>query len=185
MGTSFTGKLLVATPKLEDPNFHRTVVFVLMHDENGAFGLVVNRALELPVEAVLPAWSPVAVRPGVIFSGGPVEPTAAIGVGWSLSQRETPGFTHMTDGIGLVDLRLSPGELPIDDFQSLRVFSGYAGWGAGQLEAEVEQEAWFVVDSSPADAFPEHPESLWRDVLLRQRGKLAMFAFTPVDPRVN
>jgi putative transcriptional regulator len=65
------------------------------------------------------------------------------------------------------------------------VFAGYSGWGAGQLEREIEEEAWFVVDADPADPFSDNPETLWRDILKRQRGRLAMFAYAPKDPQVN
>lgn len=185
MEESLGGKLLVASPKLLDPNFARTVVLVLSHDENGALGVVLNRALEVSVDDVLPGWAPLVEPPQVLFSGGPVDRTAALAVAKLLGSNEVPGFTRMTGSIGLLDLTREPHELPVDDIDGLRVFGGYAGWGAGQLEAEIEEEAWFVLDAEPGDPFRTEPEALWRDVLRRQQGRLAMFAFLPEDPRMN
>ena len=183
---SLAGRLLVATPKLLDPNFLRTVVFLCFHDERGAFGLVLNRPLEsAPVREHLPEWSEAAARPAVIFSGGPVEPSHAFGLARLRPTAEAPesGWTPVSDGLGIVDLS-RPAEL-LTAVSAVRIFSGYSGWSAGQLEGEIEEGAWFVVDLHPEDPFSEQPESLWRDVLRRQRGDLALFAHAPLDPRVN
>jgi len=182
---SLAGKLLVASPKLQDPNFLRTVVLMLNHDENGGLGVVLNRALDVDVEAVLPAWAPHVARPGQLFHGGPVDPTAALAIARTLPEAKVPGFSPMVDSIGLLDLNLAPQELPMDDLERVRLFGGYAGWGAGQLEGEIAEDAWFVVEAEPDDPFSPDPESLWRRVLQRQEGKLAMFAYQPPDPSVN
>jgi putative transcriptional regulator len=91
----------------------------------------------------------------------------------------------MVDSVGLLDLNLGPEDLPMDDLEQVRLFGGYAGWGAGQLDEEVKEEAWFVVTADPDDPFSDDPESLWRRVLQRQHGRLAMFAYQPPDPSVN
>jgi putative transcriptional regulator len=88
------------------------------------------------------------------------------------------------DDVGSVDVGLDPGDLGFP-VEALRVFVGYAGWGPGQLEGELEEEAWFVVPTEASDPFAERPEDLWRDVLRRQRGRLAMFANFPPDPTAN
>lgn len=185
METSYTGKLLVATPKLDDPNFARTVVLMLAHDENGALGVVLNRPLEASVDAALPGWSALVEPPAVLFQGGPVEPDTALAVARMVSDREAAGFTPLTGRMGLLDVSRGPEGLPIDDVEALRVFGGYAGWGNGQLDQEIAQEAWFVVDSEAHDPFAPDPANLWRDVLRRQPGRLAMFAFAPRDARQN
>jgi putative transcriptional regulator len=123
-------------------------------------------------------------RPAVFFRGGPVEPAAAFGLALAREQPPAQGWLAVVEGVGLFDLALNAGEVA-GDFDAVRLFSGYSGWGAGQLEGEIEQEAWFVVDSRPADLFTLEPGQLWRDVLLRQRGKLAMFAYFPEDPSAN
>ena len=150
------GSLLVATPLLVDPNFDRTVVLVCSHDEGGAFGVVLNRPSDVPVAEHLPAWSHVA-DPSV-YLGGPVQPETAIDV--ALPPEDHPGVRRA------------------------RVYAGYAGWSAGQLEAEIADHAWFVVDGSSADVFSE-VEDLWSQVLKRQRGSLALFASYPPDPVLN
>lgn len=185
METSHAGKLLVATPKLADPNFDRTVVLMLTHTADGALGVVLNRPLEVSVDAVLPGWSALVEPPAVLFQGGPVDRDAALAVARMNSDREPPGFAPLIDRVGLLDVSREPGDLPIDELEALRVFGGYAGWSGGQLEQEIAQEAWFVVESRPQDAFGPAPELLWRDVLRRQPGRLAMFAFAPKDARQN
>jgi putative transcriptional regulator len=185
VGNSLAGRLLVATPKLLDPNFHRTVVFVCMHDEHGAFGLVLNRPLEaMKVAETIPVWSEHVSTPALVFLGGPVEPNSAIALGRSRAGLERDGWTRMTGTTGLVNLEANPEEL-MDDLEAVRVFAGYAGWGAGQIEGEIKEDAWFVVEAEPGDPFTGDPGHLWSAVLKRQRGKLAMFAFAPSDPSVN
>ncbi len=182
---SLAGKLLVATPRLQDPNFVRTVVLMLMHDEQGALGVVLNRKLDLDVEQVLPAWAPHVAPPAQLFLGGPVEPTAAVAVARTLPEAEVPGFTRMGGTLGVLDLSYEPADLPMDDIERVRLFGGYAGWSGGQLERELEEEAWFVVPVEPDDPFTSDPDSLWRRVLQRQPGHLALFAFQPPDPSLN
>lgn len=184
MAETLAGKLLVATPKLVDPNFHRTVVLLLSHDEAGAFGVVLNRPLELAVAEVLPGWQRLAREPAVVFLGGPVETKRALALARCGAAVPAEGWTRLSGEIGLVDLTLPPVG-PGDGIADLRVFTGYAGWGEGQLEGEVAEDDWFVVEARPADAFSKTPESLWREVLLRQPGQVAMYAFFPTDPFAN
>lgn len=182
---SLAGRLLVATPKLTDPNFFRTVVLLCMHDDNGAFGVVLNRPLEsVSVAEHVPAWSEHASTPAVVFVGGPVEPTTAIAIGRSRTDSDFEGWTGLTGRIGLVDLEANPDGV-MDGLEAVRLFAGYSGWGAGQLESEIEDDAWFVVEAEHDDVFTEAPERLWRGVLQRQGGKLAMFAYVPTDPSLN
>ena len=163
----------------------RTVVLMLMHDEEGALGVVLNRKLELPVEDVLPARAPHVAPPAQLFLGGPVEPTAALAVARTLPEANVPGFTRMAGSLGVLDLSYEPANLPMDDIELVRLFGGYSGWGAGQLERELEEEAWFVVPVEPEDPFTNDPDSLYRRVLQRQPGHLALFAFQPPDPTLN
>lgn len=186
MTRSLRGKLLVATPKLLDPNFVRTVVLLCFHDEHGAFGLVLNRPLEeAPVREHLPEWSEAAASPACVFSGGPVEPSHAFGLAQLREPSEPPseGWSEVLAGVGIVDLS-RPGAL-LTAVRAVRIYAGYAGWAAGQLEGELAEGAWFVVDARADDVFHPNPEHLWRDVLRRQRGQLALFAFAPLDPRLN
>jgi len=179
------GRLLVATPTLEDPNFRRTVVLVLDHSDDGALGIVVNRPLDVDVAAVLPAWQPYTTNPGRLFQGGPVQLDSALGlVAVPGDGREPDGVRRIIGSLGLVDLDTPPDALA-GDVAGLRIFAGYAGWSSGQLEDEIGEGAWYVVDSEPRDPFTDAPEGLWRAVLRRQRGDLALVSTYPDDPTMN
>ncbi len=181
MTTSLQGRLLVATPILTDPNFDRTVVYLCFHTEHGAFGLVLNRPLEgVDVGDHLPAWTSHLSPPASLFIGGPVENTAALGLARGAAGE---GWTEVGPGLGLVNLQHEPAAT--SGIEDLRVFLGYAGWGDGQLEGEIEEGAWLVVDALPGDLFSGDPGSLWRNVLKRQPGDTALLAYAPRDPRAN
>jgi putative transcriptional regulator len=180
-----TGRLLVATPALKDPNFERTVVLIVAHEDGGALGVVLNRATEVPVSAVLDAWSALAVEPAVVFEGGPVQPEAAICLARTrLGAGELAGFSQISGAVGTVDLSGDPNRLR-ETVVSVRVFAGYAGWAPGQLENEIETGSWFVFDALPGDAFGTRPDDLWPMVLRRQGGLTAAVAVFPADPSLN
>lgn len=184
-GPELTGRLLVAAPMLTDPHFARAVVLLLDHDADGTLGVIVNRPSELDVGEVLPAWRPVVTGPPVVFQGGPVALDAALGLAAVAASGEgLLGWREVGPGFGLLDLDAPP-ELLGPGLRSLRIFAGYAGWAPGQLEAEVAQGAWYVVESAPGDPFSAEPEALWRAVLRRQRGALAFAATYPEDPSMN
>jgi putative transcriptional regulator len=178
------GKLLLAAPPLVDPNFDRTVVLVLEHGEAGSLGLILNRPTEEEVGDMLPSWRHFVSGQPVLFDGGPVEEEAIIGLAWV---REVPeeGFASLDEGLGTLDLSEDPEHLAsrLDD---LRLFRGYAGWSPGQLEDELDANAWIVVDADRSDPFTPAPDTLWRDVLRRQGGSLAQMAERiPDDVSVN
>jgi len=183
MTDSLIGRLLVAGPRLIDPNFFRAVVLMCGHDDDGALGLVLNRPTEVPVGDHLPGWVERLDPPEVVFIGGPVQPDVAIGLG-RRGDAEPPGWSAVAGDIGLVDLTLPPGDV-VGDLTGLRVFSGYAGWGAGQLEAELGTGDWVVAAAVPEDPFESAPDGLWRTVLRRRGGGPALYADFPLDPRVN
>jgi len=191
MLASLAGRLLVATPLLEEPTFARTVVFVCSHNEDGAFGLVLNRPLGEPIALHLPDWDSRAVEPAVFFAGGPVQRHIVMGLGRDRDIVDAGWWTRVTPEIGLIDLRYAPNEqLRRRDgmIEAVRLFVGYAGWGGGQLEGEIAQQAWFVLDVRPSDVFAAQPETMWADVLRRQRGTkrdLRVFANYPRELRWN
>ncbi|CAK7284201.1 Putative transcriptional regulator [Streptomyces misionensis JCM 4497] len=186
--SSLTGRLLVATPALADPNFDRAVVLLLDHDEEGSLGVVLNRPTPVGVGDILEGWAELTGEPGVVFQGGPVSLDSALGVavvpGGANGEGTPLGWRRVHGAIGLVDLEAPP-ELLAPVLGSLRIFAGYAGWGPGQLEDELAEGAWYVVESEPGDVSSPVPERLWREVLRRQRSELAMVATYPDDPSLN
>ena len=182
MTDNLSGRLLVAVPHMGDPNFWRSVVLICDHNENGALGLIINRPSGAEVFDHLPGWTHLAAEPSVVFQGGPVQPDVAVGLA-RVSSGVSAAATKIVDGLALFDLSSDPAEAT--GVQSLRVFSGYAGWEAGQLEDELSVGGWFVVSGLPDDAFGERPQDLWRAVLLRQGGWLAMYANYPANPAFN
>ncbi len=185
---SLAGRLLVATPALTQPEFERTVVLLLEHGPEGALGVVLNRPLPVPVGAELPEWaaSPVLAEPEVVFDGGPVEGDCVLLV--ALARAGLPGGLPaglpVTAGMVVVPFSIPPEEAAAWA-EGVRVFAGYAGWGGGQLEDELEGGYWYVVDSLPADLVRADPSTLWRSVLRRQPGDLALVSTWTADPDRN
>jgi len=179
MAASFSGKLLVASPLLQDPNFRRTVVYLFQHSEEGAMGAVLNRPTEEPASAHLPEWRHLIASPDLVFVGGPVRNEVAVGVA---EFDADPPDDEDDGGIGLIDLSdpPAPGEVP----RRIRVFSGYSGWDAGQLEVELAVDSWFIVDAVIEDVFGD-PDDLWSRVLGRQDGPLRLYAQFPDDLSLN
>lgn len=182
--SSLTGRLLVATPALADPNFDRAVVLLLDHDQEGSLGVILNRPTPVEVGDILEPWAGLSGAPDVVFQGGPVSLDSALGVAVIPGDEGPLGWRRVHGAIGLVDLEAPP-QLLAAALGSLRIFAGYAGWGPGQLESELDEGAWYVVDSEPGDVASPHPEKLWRAVLRRQRSELAMIATYPDDPSLN
>jgi putative transcriptional regulator len=184
--SSLRGRLLVATPVLLDPNFARTVVLMLEHSEDGAVGVVLNRPSPLTAAESLTAWESVCAAPAVLFVGGPVQPGGVIGLAEVSTHPSAPteGVTVLWPGIGTVDLDAEP-EMLTPPVTRIRCFAGYSGWGPLQLEGELAQGSWFVVDADSADLWTSRPERLWSQVLRRQPGRIAQFAHCPPDPGVN
>jgi putative transcriptional regulator len=179
---SLRGCLLVATPALDDPNFRRAVVLLLEHNDEGALGVVLNRPSTAPLSDALPEWHLQVSAPSVVFVGGPVQRTAALGLGWSPGGFAGSGLRVLDDVVGTLDLDDDPATLRL---AGARIFAGYAGWGADQLDAEIASGSWYVVDAVPGDAFTDSPDALWRRVLRRQGGTLAMVSLFPDDPTMN
>ena len=178
------GRLLVATPLLGDPNFDRTVVLMLEHSDEGALGVVLNRPSEIDLAGSLPHWDTLAAPPSVVFVGGPVSQGAVIALARVQAETDTEAWSRVLPRVGVLDLTLGLESLGVE-VEEVRVFTGYSGWGPGQLEGEIDEGAWFVVDADPSDAMVEDPDALWSAVLKRQGGELAKFALYPRDPSVN
>ena len=187
MPESLVGRLLVASPKLLDPNFFRSVIFVCAHDSTAAMGVILNRPLpgsEASLDDQLPDWRGRLTAPATAFIGGPVEPGTAIGLARVYGGHDADPWRAVLPDVGMLNLRATPMDVP-GEMQDVRVFIGYAGWGAGQLEREIADDAWFVIPAQPQDPFAQDPDRLYREVLRRQPGHLAMFAYFPPDTSQN
>ncbi|MEZ5322642.1 MAG: YqgE/AlgH family protein [Microthrixaceae bacterium] len=171
------GQLLLARPDMVDPNFARTVVYLIEHDENGSLGVVLNRPMGVAVSAHLEALEPAVSYPVVFFEGGPVAPGTVVGLGGS-------GYSPP----GLVDLdAVVSGDVQLE---FLRLYAGYAGWAAGQLQEELASGSWIVAAAQRRslgadDLFSPRPEELWRRVLSRQPSPIARMALYPEDLIAN
>jgi putative transcriptional regulator len=171
---SLTGKLLIASPSMAD-YFHRTVILVIEHNDEGAFGLVLNRPSDTTVGEASPDLAELIGEEHVVHVGGPVQPNAVTAIGEHPDPADASKL--IVGAVGMVDLD-SPPEL-----SRVRIFAGYAGWGPGQLDGEMEQEAWMIDDAHPDDPFGD--EELWATVLRRKGGEYALLARMPPDPSVN
>jgi len=192
---ALAGHLLVATPAIEDPNFARRVVLVLDHGVEGALGVVIDRPGGVAVDQLLPRWHGLATAPAELFTGGPVARNSVIGLarlaGRGLAAADAPGcpvgWRLLVDDerpVGTVDLNADPAPYA-GSIVGARLFSGYAGWESGQLEDEIAEGSWYVVPAEARDPISADPEGLWRRVLRRQGGALALVSGYPVDPAHN
>ena len=180
---SLRGKLLLAGPVLKDPNFDRTVVLITDHSDEGAMGLVLNRPSDATVDDAVPDLAWIEGGDAVVHVGGPVAPDGVI----VLAEWDDPAQAGVLvdDDLGFV-----PGD--IDDTDAVaaavrraRVYAGHAGWGPGQLEAELAEEAWIVESPLRDELFSDEPEELWSAVLRRMGREFALLATMPPDPSLN
>jgi len=182
MEESLRGKLLVASPALVDPNFARTVVLITEHNDEGAMGIVLNRPSELSVGEAAPELVDVAGSDASVYVGGPVQPQALVLLG---------EFTDLDAAAWIIvaDVGLASADYQLEELAGAvrrgRVYAGYSGWGAGQLEAEMEVDSWIVEPPLPAELFPDDPDGLWSDVLARKGGRYALISRMPPDPSMN
>ena len=178
---SLKGQLLIAVPALLDPNFRRTVVLVGEHNEEGALGLVLNRPSDTTVEEALPELAVLVDGEDQVHVGGPVQPSAIVIVA-EFSDPERAGAL-VFESVGFLPAEVDPdalGELP-----QARVFAGYAGWGPGQLDGELEEGSWIVEPAIATDVFTVEPDELWSEVLRRKGGPYGVLALMPADPSLN
>jgi putative transcriptional regulator len=182
MEESLSGQLLLASPSLRDPNFMRAVVLVGVHSVEGAMGVVLNRPSESTVGEAVPALERAIDARETVYVGGPVRPSSVV----LLAEFVDPAPAEL---LVLGRIGFPSPEADIDELAEAtergRVFAGYAGWGAGQLDAELAEGDWIAHPATPSDVFTEVPEDLWSAVLERKGGSYALLARMPIDPSVN
>ena len=176
-----TGRLLLSNATLFDPNFRRTVVLIGHHDEDGAVGVVLNRPLGLPVDTAVPPLSDLVAVGDELFEGGPVQPDAAV----VIAEFSDPTRASL---VAFGAIGFLPDEMDTEDRDAIvraRIFAGYSGWGPGQLEDELAEDAWLVTEATDEDVFTQEPERLWERVVRRLGPGYAILRTMPIDPSAN
>ncbi len=182
MEESLSGQLLLAAPSLQDPNFQRTVVLVGAHSEEGAMGVVLNRPSAVTVGQAVPQLEQAVGEQETVYVGGPVQPSSIVFLAEFLDP--APAGLLVLGRIGFPAPEADIDELS-ESIARRRVFAGYAGWGEGQLDEELDQGDWIAHPAQPEDVFTEDPDELWSRVLARKGGAYVLIARMPLDPSVN
>jgi len=167
------GKFLVASRELLDPNFANTVVLLIHHDEGGAMGLVINRRTKLSLSQVLEGVKDAKSRPDPVYMGGPVELAGVLAL---LRSRAKPeDVKHVFADVYLISSKaaLEKALAAGAERSGFRAYLGYTGWGAGQLEREIELGAWSIWRGDPAMVFDPEPETVWPRMIKRTEATLA------------
>jgi len=181
---SLRGKLLIASPKIVDPNFRRVVVYMAEHSEDGALGLVINRRAEATVREAVPDLDWLTREDDAsVWVGGPVAPGSVI----VLAEYADPSRAALLvdDDLGFVPADVEDRDEFAAAVRRTRIFAGHAGWGPGQLESELEEDSWIVEPAQRGDVFTAEPEALWSQVLRRKGSAYVLLATMPMDPSLN
>jgi putative transcriptional regulator len=192
---SLKGYFLISEATMLDPNFKHTVVLIIEHNEDGAFGLIVNKKSQLTLSDLLPEFQNERGKSTPIYIGGPVQQEFLFVVHSPLLDRK-PSSTSMEV---ISNVYFEPGfrnledyfkddywnSLPLDDRPKIHLFIGYSGWGPGQLEREIHEGSWIIHPASYKIAFHPNPEEGWKDALRQKGGIYKIFADTNQDPFLN
>jgi putative transcriptional regulator len=183
MADSLRGKLLLASPTLLDPNFVRTVVLIAEHSEEGAMGLVLNRPAASTVSEAVPDLAWLTGGEEQVYVGGPVAETAVI----VLAEFDRPDLAGalVEDDLGFIGADADEPSQLDGAVRRARVFAGHAGWGPGQLEDELAEDAWIVEPPRREEVFTDDPDDLWASVLRRKGRRYALLSTMPPDPSLN
>jgi putative transcriptional regulator len=177
------GQLLLDSGQLTGSFFQRTVVLICQHDAEGAFGLVLNKTSGSTVEDVLLADLPESVKNSQLYLGGPVQPTALSYLMLDSKRADSNVIPRVSLGHSLEGLDES---VNVEELAGkIRLFAGYAGWSAGQLEDEIEREAWVTHPASAELVFNKSAETLWQHVLRSKGWQYRILAQMPEDPSYN
>ncbi|MFP4385359.1 MAG: YqgE/AlgH family protein [Spirochaetia bacterium] len=188
------GHFLIAEVEMGDPNFHRTIVLMLEHNHEGAFGLVVNKETDISLGQVLENYADLTPGALPIYYGGPVEQqylfTLHSGIPKPYQSAHilspVPGVYFEPD-FSLIDkyLRERWEETLARDRPDFRFYAGYSGWSPGQLERELDEDTWVTLSARSDLVFSKDPESAWQDALRKKGGIYWVAAETGFKPSVN
>jgi len=180
------GSFLISSRDLGDPNFAETVILLLRYDdEQGAMGLIVNRRGDVPLSRVFEDLKPAKGRKDPAYLGGPVEPDNVLALLKSSTRVEDAqrvfGAVYLISDKDLLEKTLSEKA----EATVFHVYLGYAGWGPGQLEHEVDLGAWLILPPDAASVFDADPDSVWPRLIRRTELRIARAATTPVNARAG
>jgi putative transcriptional regulator len=177
------GMLLLSEPFLLDPNFNRTVVLLTEHNQQGTIGFVLNRPIELEIKDVLPVETILEIP---LFYGGPVQNNTLHFIHRDASLAGTSARIgddiYWGGDFDEVQRRIEENTLKVEDF---RFFLGYSGWGAGQLDEELESGSWIVTLATRPAVFEMDKEKMWRHILNDMGGAYRVLANSPENPQMN
>ena len=182
MRESLAGQLLLASPALVDPNFRRTVLLVGVHNPDGALGVVLNRPSTVTVGEAVPQLKDAVAGEEPVYVGGPVQPASVVVLAEFLDPEPAGMLVVGRIGFPATDADI---EQLARATARRRVFAGFAGWGEGQLDAELDHGDWIAHSAAPEDVFTDLPGELWSTVLARKGGSYALIARMPPDPSMN
>jgi len=179
MPLSLAGSLLVAHPNMLDPNFRRAVLFISAHDTtDGALGVIINRPLDKQVADLVNETPPEGLANVPVFLGGPVGKNQLM---FAAFEWKSGGGLKLNHNVGVDEAHQLAGEDPA----SIRAFVGYAGWSAGQLEAEMKQKAWILQEPTRETLTPDRLPKLWFEIMRGLGPWYKMLAAAPDDPSLN
>ena len=177
------GQLLISAPGAPSPSFSRSVVLIVDHSPAMSFGVVLTSRSDVAVFNILPDWLPVVAKPQALYIGGPLNQQSVVGLAMTKTGVDIdshPQLNRLAPRLAHVDMRADPEDLA-DYVDGLRLFAGYAEWGPGQLDNEIERGDWFVTPALPQDVITPGPADLWGDVMRRQDMPLPLYATFPED----
>ncbi len=178
------GSFLIANPRLQDPNFNRTVVLICEYNKDGAFGLIVNRALNIPVIELLK--DPPPENKSKAFNGGPVQTNHLFYLHSDNGQENNS--KKICEGVYLGgEANCLNKLLTTEDSENIscRLYLGSAGWGAGQLDEEMKINSWIISPAKESFVFHPHPGKVWQEILRSMGGQYALLSTYPPDPILN
>ncbi len=177
------GSLLVAEPLLGDPNFDRSVILLTEHNENGSVGFVINKPLELQLDDIVIGFPSLDT---IVHHGGPVQQDSL----YFIHNRGNliPGSEHIKDDLfwgGDLEPLKEMIKCGLVTAENIMFYLGYSGWGMGQLEAELIEKSWIILENQAINVFKDPPREMWKKIIMTAGGDYPLWVNTPADPNLN